>query len=174
MIALFAQVAQKMPGVYYERPLRDDTEDYLIAAGVALAVSLLVVLVSLVLAAAARALRKVSPENRRMEPGEVWRNLIPVYNLVWLTVTAERVAESLRAEFAARGLDDPEEDYGRRTGTRVLFLLASGVFVYTILFTYPAAFIQALRYRGQMKRYAEQLGDDFVAPRAKQVEDEGW
>ena len=109
-----------------------------------------------------------------MEPGEVWRNLIPVYNLVWLTVTVERVAESLRAEFAVRDLDDPGEDYGRRTGIRVLMLLASGLLFYPILLTYPAAVIQALRYRGQMNRYAERLKDDFAVLRPRRLEDEGW
>ena len=138
VIALLAQVGKK-GGIYYPPPRRRDyTEENLTIAAIALAVLLLVVLVSLVLAAVSRALRRVAPENRRMEP------------------------------------DDPGEDYGRRTGIRVLMLLASGLLFYPIFLAYPAAVIQALRYRGQMNRYAERLKDDFASPRSKQPEDEGW
>src|SRR5688500_569860 len=76
------------------------------------------------LAALGRVLRRVEPENRRMEPGQVWLNLIPIFNLVWATVTVERVAESLRNEFRERGMDGPDERYGRTRGLTTLALLA--------------------------------------------------
>src|SRR5262245_10056358 len=91
------------------------------------------------LSAVARVLRCVPPEHRRMEPGRVWLNLIPVFNFVWATVTVERVAESLRAEFSARGLHSPDDHYGRRTGITLLALLASGALFYPAFVTYPLA-----------------------------------
>ncbi|HEX4611897.1 MAG TPA: hypothetical protein VH092_27120, partial [Urbifossiella sp.] len=58
-------------------------------------------------------LKRVQPDHRRMQPGQVWLNLIPVFNIVWATVTVTQIAESLRNEYRSRGLDGPDEDYGR-------------------------------------------------------------
>jgi hypothetical protein len=122
------------------------------------------------LAALARALRRVGPENRRMEPNQVWLNLIPVFNLVWCTVTVERVAESLRNEFRERGLDGPDERYGRRNGLTMLALLASGVLFYPALFCYPVALGYAVAYWREVNRYADRLRSGTYAPPV----DEGW
>jgi hypothetical protein len=123
------------------------------------------------LIALGRALRRVGPENRRMEPGMVWLNLIPIFNLVWVTVTVERVAESLRNEFRERGMDGPDEHYGRRTGLTVLALLASGVLFYPAFITYPLALFFWIAYWRQINRYVERLKSGaYVAPPL----DEGW
>src|SRR5262249_21619359 len=103
--------------------------------------------------ALARALRRVSPENRRMEPVQVWLNLIPIFNFIWATVTVERVAESLRNEFRERGLDEPGETYGRLRGLTVLALLASGVLYYLAFLTYPVAFGFWIAYWLQINGY---------------------
>jgi hypothetical protein len=102
------------------------TELFLTCGFVAVLVVGLLLAVSF-LSAVARVLRRVSPENRRMEPGQVWLNLIPIFNIVWATVTVERVAESLRNEFRERAMDGPREKYGRSYGLTTLALLASGV-----------------------------------------------
>jgi hypothetical protein len=59
-----------------------------------------------------KALSRVSPENRAMQPGMVWLELIPCFNLIWQFVIAIRVPDSLRNEFRARGRDDGS-DYGK-------------------------------------------------------------
>lgn len=132
---------------------------------------LVIYLLGSFLAAVARTLRRVSPENRRMEPGQVWLNLIPVFNLVWCTVTVERVAESLRNEFRAREMDGPEENYGRPRGLTLLALLASGVLFYPAFICYPAALVYAVLYWRQLNRYAERLRAGAYAPPPV---DEGW
>src|SRR5262249_23624412 len=53
-----------------------------------------------------RALDKVSPRNRLMEPGMVWLSLIPCFNIIWAFFVATRVPDSLRNEFQERGRDD--------------------------------------------------------------------
>jgi hypothetical protein len=132
---------------------------------------LVLVLGSSFLMAVVRVLHRVSPENRRMEPGQVWLNLIPVFNLVWATVTVERVAESLRSEFCERGMDDPDEQYGRRTGLTLLALLASGILFYPAFICYPVAFFYWIGYWRQMNRYAGRLKSGAYFP---QPIDEGW
>jgi hypothetical protein len=59
-----------------------------------------------------KALSRVSPRNRTMEPGMVWLMLIPCVNIVWQFFVAIRVPESLRNEFRDRGRDDGS-DYGK-------------------------------------------------------------
>ncbi len=140
-------------------------------------VFIVVVVVALVvilsfLAEMARLLRHVQPEHRRMEPGQVWLNLIPVFNLIWATVTIERVAESLRAEFTARGLHGPDEKYGRKTGLTVLLLLASAIPLYPVaIVTYPVAFGYWITYWRHINRYAGRLKSGAYTP--PPVE-EGW
>ncbi|MDY3559726.1 hypothetical protein R5W23_000884 [Gemmata sp. JC673] len=123
------------------------------------------------LSALQRALLRVEPENRRMSPGQVWLNLIPIFNLVWCTVTVERVAESLRNEFLARQMHSRRETYGRTRGFTLLTLLASGVLFYPAFITYPIAFVYAILYWRQISRYAEQLKPGAYAPPPT---DEAW
>jgi hypothetical protein len=59
-----------------------------------------------------KALSRVSPRNRQMEPGMVWLMLIPCVNIVWQFVVAVKVPDSLRNEFRDRGQDDGS-DYGK-------------------------------------------------------------
>jgi hypothetical protein len=148
-----------------------DLEALIVVAGVALALAVLLALTAALLAAQARALRAVSPPNRRMDPGQVWLNFVPVFNLVWATVTVERVAESLRNEFRDRGLDGPDEDYGRRLGVLALVLLASGCLFYPIFVCYPIALVRLIQYWRHIERCSARLRSSDYAP--PPVE-EGW
>jgi hypothetical protein len=47
-------------------------------------------------------LSNVRPENRRMSPGRVWLNFIPVFQLGWFIYTVVKVRDSLSAEFKTR------------------------------------------------------------------------
>jgi zinc-ribbon domain len=48
-------------------------------------------------------LERVSPANRRMTPGLVWLNFIPVFHLGWFIYTVIKVKDSVSAEFQSRG-----------------------------------------------------------------------
>jgi hypothetical protein len=73
------------------------------------------------------AVRRVTPENRRISPGWVWLNLVPVLNFVWLPVTIDRIADSLHNEFYTRGLDARGEGFGRPMGFAWLGLVPFAV-----------------------------------------------
>ena len=45
-----------------------------------------------------RALQAVSVENRRMPPSQVWLSLIPLFNLIWMFIVVNKIAESFAAE----------------------------------------------------------------------------
>jgi hypothetical protein len=42
-----------------------------------------------------RCFSRIAPRNRRMEPGLVWLNLIPCFQLIWIFFTTTRLADSL-------------------------------------------------------------------------------
>ena len=82
-----------------------------------------------------RALRRVSPENRRMGPDQVWLNLIPFWNVVWASVTVDRVAASLHNEYVSRGLHRRGATYGQKYGFALLVLLPVDALIFRGLFT---------------------------------------
>lgn len=53
-----------------------------------------------------RTLTAVSEQHRRMSPGLVWLNLIPVFSLAWHFYTVVKVRDSLVAELRAKGIAD--------------------------------------------------------------------
>lgn len=73
-----------------------------------------------------KALSRCHWRNRTMEPGQVWLNFIPLFHLVWMFITATRVADSLRNEFYDRGWHRNEEDYGRGLGITACVLWIVG------------------------------------------------
>jgi hypothetical protein len=93
------------------------------AVGLAILVTYIFYLLTL-----SRALAKVSPRHRLMEPGMVWINLIPCVNIVWAFFVAIRVPDSLKAEFQARGRDDGS-DYGKTIAVTNCILHVVGQFL---------------------------------------------
>src|SRR6186713_2300402 len=47
-------------------------------------------------------LRAVSTHNRKMQPGEVWLQLIPLFGMVWKFIVVNRISQSIRAEINDR------------------------------------------------------------------------
>lgn len=123
---------------------------------------------------------RVRRENRRIEPAQVWLNLLPFFNLVWLPITVDRVAASIRAECEERGLDDPGEGFTRPVGLTWLSLAAfllPGAWMSDSFGTacfVLAVFLMALGfwvgYWAQLASYARRLRATKYAPPA----DEGW
>ena len=83
---------------------------FCLIAGVALAVGLIILVFYLL--TLQKALSRVSPRNRLMEPGMVWLMLVPCVNIIWQFMIAINVPGSLRNEFRDRGRDDGS-DYGK-------------------------------------------------------------
>jgi uncharacterized membrane protein YhaH (DUF805 family) len=106
-----------------------------------------------------RALQRCSPRNRQMEPGMVWLNLIPCFNLVWLFVTVLRLADSLREEFYDRRLR-ADGDFGRTIGLAYLILNLCGMIPYIgIIFSF-AGFVCWIIYWVKIAGYSRQLLED--------------
>lgn len=65
----------------------------------------------------------ISAENRRMQSGEVWLTLIPLFGIVWQFIIVNRLADSLKAEFDARNIKIDEERPGAEIGLAYCILL---------------------------------------------------
>jgi ribosomal protein L40E len=73
-----------------------------------------------------KALTKCSPGNRTMSPGLVWLQIIPVFGFVWQFFVVIALANSLSAEFRARGIyeeDNPGQGVGIAMCITRLFLV---------------------------------------------------
>ena len=66
-------------------------------------------------------LKRISSENRVVEPSNVWLMLIPLFNLVYAFILYPKISESLKNEFLKRGLAD-SGDYGKSLGTAMAVL----------------------------------------------------
>lgn len=67
-----------------------------------------------------KTLRLAGPNNRRMRPGQVWLNLIPVFNLGWHLYTVLKISETLAVTIGKQSGDG-----GRALGI-ITSLLAIG------------------------------------------------
>ncbi len=73
-------------------------------------------------------LERVSPANRKMSPGLVWLNFIPVFQLGWFVYTVIKVRDSVSAEFQSRGWL-PDGDLGYNVGLTAGILWIAAVFI---------------------------------------------
>ena len=80
-----------------------------------------------------KALRLAGPQNRKMDPGLVWLNFIPIFNLGWIIYTVLKVSEAIANKHAENNTPDPSN------GAQTLGLLYT---IFAILSMIP--FIGAL------------------------------
>ncbi|MDQ3048182.1 MAG: hypothetical protein M3R27_11595 [Bacteroidota bacterium] len=72
-------------------------------------------------------LKEVSPENQKMPPGQVWLILIPLFGLIWQFIVVNRIADSLKAEFAKRAVQVEEDRPGYGIGIAYCILYCCSV-----------------------------------------------
>ncbi len=106
-----------------------------------------------------RALRRCRPRNRRMEPGQVWLNLIPCFNIVWIFITVTRLADSLRDEFDDRRLR-ADGDFGRTLGITYNVLNLLGAIPYIGAIFSMAGLVCFIIYWVKIAGYSRQLFED--------------
>jgi len=92
------------------------------AAAIVIAVTLVMVMQYLFLRTLNLTLQNCREENRKMRPGRVWLNMIPVVGVVGMFIAVQRVAASLRAEY-----DSYSCDYGERLGLFATICLLCGI-----------------------------------------------
>lgn len=66
-------------------------------------------------------LKEIKPENRLVEPGNVWLMFIPLFNIIYPFILYPKVCDSVRNEFESRG-QSQQGDYGRSLGITIPIL----------------------------------------------------
>jgi hypothetical protein len=104
-----------------------------------------------------RTLELCHPHTRKMNPGEVWMVLIPVYGIVWQFIMIGRLADSLAIEFRNRNLPVHEERPGYSAGiTAHILLLCGGIIPVLGLIVAIIFFIRYWNLIGNYKKQLEQ------------------
>lgn len=103
-------------------------------------------------------LKRVSLENRKMEPGMVWLSLIPLFGVVWQFIIVNKMAESLKLEFAQRGIKTNEVSPGSGIGLAYCILFACSIIPILGYATVIAGLVCWIIYWVKINDYKEQLG----------------
>lgn len=86
-------------------------------------------------------LNEVTDENRKMQPGQVWLALIPLFGIVWQFIIVNNLADSLKAEFALRNINVGEDRPGISIGLTYCILICCSIIPILGIFAGIAGFI---------------------------------
>lgn len=106
-----------------------------------------------------KCLSRVSGRNRRMEPGQVWLNLIPCFGTVWIFITVNRIAESLEDEFYDRRLRR-DGDFGKNLGVMYNVMVLLGAIPYIGGIFSIIGLVMWIIYWVKIAGYSRQLAED--------------
>ena len=102
-------------------------------------------------------LNKCSVNNRAMESGMVWLNLIPLFNLGWVFYTIFKVTESLKAEFKERNIDSEDPEFSHPIGLAYCITSACCIIPFINYLTGIASLVLFIIYWVKTHRYSKQL-----------------
>jgi len=146
---------------------------FLMIFGVLYCFFLLVVLAVYImyLMSLSKLLSRCAPRNRTMEPGQVWLNLIPCFNLVWQFITVIRIAETLDREYEDRGWR-AEGDFGKGLGITYLCLNLAGIIPYIGVLFGLGALVCWIIYWVKMAGFSKRLAEGGGSRSRRDLDDE--
>ena len=132
------------------------------------AVSLIIFLVIIVLAIVIiptvfflihlqKLLNKCSVDNRAMEPGMVWLNFIPLFNLGWIFYTIFKVTESLKAEFKDRNIESDDPEFSHPIGLAYCITYVCSIIPFLGYLSSIACLVLWIIYWVKTDKYSKQL-----------------
>ena len=114
-------------------------------------------------------LRVVETQNRTMNPGQVWLQLIPLFGLIWQFIVVKNIADSLRNELDSRnresnlgiwdeGITDEVNIHPTfTTGQWYCIMVCISVIPYLGFLTWIFALVLWIVYWGQLNKYRKML-----------------
>lgn len=99
----------------------------------------------------------ISSENRKMQPGQVWLSLIPLFGLVWQFIIVNRLADSLKDEFVSKNLKIDEERPGIGIGLAYCILFACSLIPFVGFVTVIGGLICWIIYWSKINDYKIKL-----------------
>lgn len=104
-----------------------------------------------------KTLKEIRPENRLMQPGEVWLVLIPLFGLVWQFILVARIADSLHSEFSTRNISLDEDRPGLSFGMAYCILFLCSVLPYIGVLSAVAGFVCWIIYWVKISSFRNRL-----------------
>lgn len=101
--------------------------------------------------------KQISAENRKMEPAEVWLGIIPFFGYIWSFVIVTRLADSLKPEFAKKGIEDAEDRPGYAIGIAYCVLFAATLLPFFGIIAGFAGFVCWIVYWVKVDSYRKKL-----------------
>ncbi len=102
-------------------------------------------------------LNEIRIENRKMQPGQVWLSLIPIFGIVWQYIIVNRIADSLKLEFTSRDIKIDEERPGIGIGLAYCILFSCNIIPYLGIVTALAGLICWIIYWTKINDYKNKL-----------------
>lgn len=99
----------------------------------------------------------VSPDLRRMSPGQVWLVFIPIFGLIWNFIMIGHIADSLRDEFNRRNFPINEERPGYSVGLWMCILPLVGFIPFIGTLASLGGLILWIIYWSKIAGYKRQL-----------------
>lgn len=137
---------------------------YLLVFSIALAIAALVSSI-LFLRTLYNLISRCAPENRTIEPTQIWFLFIPIFNLFWNFVVVNRIASTLDREFTSRRISE-EDEPGKVSGVLMCTLVLLNVLVPYAFgkFTLYVSFITLgffISYWSKMSYYSKELAEPY-------------
>jgi len=99
----------------------------------------------------------ISSENRKMQPGQVWLSLIPLFGLVWQFIIVNHMADSLKAEFVSKNLKVDEYRPGIGIGLAYCILFCCSLIPFLGILAALGGFICWIIYWVKINEYKIKL-----------------
>jgi len=109
------------------------------------------------LASMQSALEAVAPPARKMDPGQVWLTLIPLFGIAWQYIVVAAVADSLRNEYMRRGLSREEDRPAYSIGLTSNILWTCRIIPYLGLIPAIIGLIMRLVHLQRVNAYRQRL-----------------
>ncbi len=100
-----------------------------------------------------RTAEQISPQSRRLAPGQVWLMLIPLFNLVWMFIVINRLAASIKQECDRLNISYTQPTPTKDIGNIYAALAIAGLMPVIGFFFGLAAFVCWIIYWTQVARY---------------------
>ena len=103
-------------------------------------------------------LSKCKPGNRKMEPGMVWLNFVPILNFGWIFYTVIALRDTLKAEFSSRDLKSDDPEFSFSIGLAYSITMVCSIIPYIGIIIAIASLILWIIYWVKTYKYSTQLG----------------
>jgi hypothetical protein len=113
-------------------------------------------------------MKEVHVERRLVPPANVWLLFIPLFNLVYPFILYPKICDSLKAEYAHRGL--PEKgDFGKNVSLTMAILGPCGIIPYLGVLASIASFVLYIVYWAKMAECKNELRQNPGVPGAVNI-----